>query len=208
MPKGHLGITLYDKVCPICGKHFSVPAQKKRQLCCSKECGLKRMAESNKTHQIIHTVSKDDLVSAIEQSKSEDPEHGPFLYRVAELLGTSTYMVSRLQKKHGVYVSDYKEPVIRQDGYYGYTSDKNHRNVMESIVGRKLERNEIVHHIDGNRTNNDPSNLCLMTRSEHSALHRAELELIYGLLKKGIVGFDKDSKRYYITEGSWYPCDL
>jgi len=31
--------------------------------------------------------------------------------------------------------------------------------------------NTVVHHIDGNKLNNDPLNLCLMTRSEHCKLH-------------------------------------
>ena len=42
-----------------------------------------------------------------------------------------------------------------------------HRLVMESKIGRLLKPNEIVHHIDGNRLNNDPTNLCLTTRGKH-----------------------------------------
>jgi hypothetical protein len=34
-----------------------------------------------------------------------------------------------------------------------------HRLVMEDILGRPLSKNESVHHKDGNRVNNDPSNL-------------------------------------------------
>ena len=29
----------------------------------------------------------------------------------------------------------------------------------------------IVHHIDGNKRNNDPSNLAVMTQSEHCRIH-------------------------------------
>jgi hypothetical protein len=36
-----------------------------------------------------------------------------------------------------------------------------HRLVMEQILGRQLLRSEVVHHIDGNRQNNDPTNLLL-----------------------------------------------
>jgi hypothetical protein len=46
-----------------------------------------------------------------------------------------------------------------------------HRLIMEEQLGRKLHRNEVVHHIDGNRWNNSPDNLCVMTRSEHARLH-------------------------------------
>ena len=50
-----------------------------------------------------------------------------------------------------------------------------HRVVAEEMLGRPLKRNEIVHHIDGNKHNNDPSNLRVMTQSEHVRLHLAEM---------------------------------
>ncbi len=47
-----------------------------------------------------------------------------------------------------------------------------HRVIAEKMIGRKLEKGEIVHHIDGNKLNNDPSNLEVMTQSEHVERHR------------------------------------
>lgn len=49
-----------------------------------------------------------------------------------------------------------------------------HRVVMENHLGRLLKRGEIVHHIDHNKHNNDISNLELMSKSIHSALHGYE----------------------------------
>lgn len=46
-----------------------------------------------------------------------------------------------------------------------------HRFVMEQYLGRKLERNEIVHHINGNKSDNRIENLQIMTLSEHSKKH-------------------------------------
>lgn len=49
-----------------------------------------------------------------------------------------------------------------------------HRVVAEQILGRKLNPGilgEVVHHIDGNRHNNAPENLQVMTQSEHALLH-------------------------------------
>lgn len=46
-----------------------------------------------------------------------------------------------------------------------------HRYVMERKLGRKLSPHEIVHHIDHDSTNNNPSNLQLMTWSEHTLHH-------------------------------------
>ncbi len=46
-----------------------------------------------------------------------------------------------------------------------------HRRVMEDILGRSLEPWEVVHHKDHDKSNNDPSNLEVMTLSTHSILH-------------------------------------
>ncbi len=46
-----------------------------------------------------------------------------------------------------------------------------HRIVAEEKLGRPLKKGEIVHHIDGNKRNNDPSNLMVMTQSEHCRIH-------------------------------------
>lgn len=45
-----------------------------------------------------------------------------------------------------------------------------HRLVMEKMIGRYLDPKEVVHHKDGNRLNNDPSNLQLFSENrEHLA---------------------------------------
>lgn len=46
-----------------------------------------------------------------------------------------------------------------------------HRVVVETLLGRKLTSKEIVHHIDGNKFNNDIFNLQIVTRSEHAKIH-------------------------------------
>ncbi len=45
---------------------------------------------------------------------------------------------------------------------------KQHRFIMEGIIGRPLAITEDVHHKDGNKSNNDPSNLVLIDHGEHS----------------------------------------
>ena len=66
---------------------------------------------------------------------------------------------------------------MKPSGYYEVTVGKNkgkgvHRVIMEAILGRELLENEVVHHNDGNPSNNDPRNLSVMTEKEHLRLHR------------------------------------
>jgi hypothetical protein len=46
-----------------------------------------------------------------------------------------------------------------------------HRLVMEQHLGRPLEPDEIVHHSDHDKLNNDISNLVLVTRNTHMEHH-------------------------------------
>jgi hypothetical protein len=68
---------------------------------------------------------------------------------------------------------------IKPNGYVEYTRGPNkgrsvHAVAMEEHIGRRLLPNEVVHHIDDVKTNNDISNLKLMTRSEHASHHALE----------------------------------
>jgi len=48
-----------------------------------------------------------------------------------------------------------------------------HRLVIENILGRLLEHNEVIHHIDFNKTNNNPNNLALFeSQQAHAHWHR------------------------------------
>ncbi len=60
-----------------------------------------------------------------------------------------------------------------EDGYVLTDNDQyEHRVIAEEILGRRLEAWEVVHHINGRRNDNKPSNLCVMARLDHESYHK------------------------------------
>jgi len=52
-----------------------------------------------------------------------------------------------------------------------------HILIAEKKIGRKLKQGEVVHHIDGNRLNNDPNNLLVMMLGEHFRYHNTKWQI-------------------------------
>ena len=79
---------------------------------------------------------------------------------------------------------------LKSSGYYEITIGANkwrmlHDVIMENHIGRRLLPGEVVHHKNGIRTDNEITNLVLMSRSEHSALHSTEDYVNRVINKKG-----------------------
>jgi len=49
-----------------------------------------------------------------------------------------------------------------------------HREIIETKLGRELTPKEQVHHLDGNCSNNDPSNLTVLGIGDHLKIHNPE----------------------------------
>lgn len=66
---------------------------------------------------------------------------------------------------------------IKPSGYIEITRGPNksrrvHDVIAETEIGRRLSRNEVVHHINGIKSDNRLSNLMVLTASQHASLHR------------------------------------
>jgi HNH endonuclease len=75
---------------------------------------------------------------------------------------------------------------------------REHVKIIQDHLGRRLNDNEVVHHIDGDKSNNDISNLDLCTQKEHNMCHASSEKVIFELYKKNIVKYDRITKKYYI----------
>ena len=80
-----------------------------------------------------------------------------------------------------------------------------HRAVMENFLGRLLQKHEVVHHIDGNKHNNDILNLELMHNSEHSKHHaKRGRNIIVCICPNCLKKFSKEKRQ--IKKGSIPKC--
>lgn len=57
-----------------------------------------------------------------------------------------------------------------KSSFSGYVYE--HILIAEEFMGRELREDEVVHHLDFNGLNNDPSNLLVLPLSQHTKLHR------------------------------------
>lgn len=100
---------------------------------------------------------------------------------IGRRVGTTHAKVAAFLKKHDIPYTSFVQTghnnpswrggrMIDKDGYvlirrpdhpradrHGYVRE--HRLTMETVLGRGLEQHEVVHHLDGDKQNNDPANL-------------------------------------------------
>src|SRR5699024_1301798 len=88
---------------------------------------------------------------------------------------------------------------IRVDGGY----EKRSRLVMEEYIGRRISKEEVVHHINGKKSDDRIENLYLCDdRAEHSLVHHQAFMLVGELVDKGIIEFDKEKGEYVYSQYS------
>lgn len=68
--------------------------------------------------------------------------------------------------------SEYRYKNLKDTTYKKILTRHEHRIVAENVLGRKLKKEEIVHHVDGNKHNNSVSNLAVLpNQTVHAKIH-------------------------------------
>lgn len=132
------------------------------------------------------------------------------LQKVADYFGVSKKLILNYMNRHGIARNtpnsckqrkdrnknnNYHKGYIITDSGYKLVKCNNHPKadskgyvrehilVVEDSIGRNLKDNEVVHHVDRNRLNNDINNLVLMDKEEHRSLHSREPRKVIDIYK-------------------------
>ncbi len=106
----------------------------------------------------------------------------------------------KIKKGGAGYIGIWKPDHERAD-HQGYVYE--HTLVMEKMIGRlPVKGKESVHHINLEKTDNEPENLYLCDYGTHIKLHRQLEGLIKPLIQLGILVFDREESKYKVSENA------
>lgn len=140
---------------------------KKRYSCivCSTEFFSKNVTPKFCSRKCKHSLGHNEETKAKIRAK-----------RALQIIKTSPIMRSGY-----VYIKTWGHPFCGKQGYVA-----EHRLVMEKHIGRFLNPEETVHHVDGDKTNNSIENLELFaTRGEHTKHAHPEVRVKSSISHKG-----------------------
>lgn len=106
-----------------------------------------------------------DVQIAIEEGRRDPLPHGLMrernnYWKGGKVMASNGYVLIKVGFNH--HLADVR----------GYAYE--HRLVAEKILGRRLQEADVIHHKDGNKTNNSPGNLEILDRREHRNNHRVK----------------------------------
>jgi hypothetical protein len=157
--------------CKICKKIFK--RKRVKQFFCSFTCGAKgkkyvQCRFSKKIKVICDFCEKEFEKWPCLVKKTINEKHycNPVCRKLAMSANKTLY---GFKKTTGSPLNPYKR--CMKEGKFVYE----HRWIMEQKIGRKLKRNEHVHHINGNPKDNRIENLEILSNADHAKIHSKKL---------------------------------
>ena len=90
------------------------------------------------------------------------------------------FFVRKIEESFEIWpLNKTKKFIFRKNGRRVYITL--HRRVVEIVMGKPIQKNMEVHHIDHNHNNNLPENLIVVSHKDHLYLHK--------ILKDGVTDF-------------------
>ena len=154
------------KICPICGKEFHG-----RCNTCGKECGytLRRQKNSNRRTECEYCGKP--LATNVKPKRRFCSVSCAL--RARNIHGGHTLPEGAKYKMGGYVCIKIKGRWLQE-----------HRYVMEQMLGRKLQKDERVHHKNGIRSDNRPENLELWTTSKKDPPGKRVIDWVIDYLRK------------------------
>lgn len=84
----------------------------------------------------------------------------------------------------------------KKDNQWKQRTKTKHILIGEAFLNRRFYKNECIHHLDGDSTNNNLNNLIIMENGEHQLTHSSLEKVTASCLEMGIVVFDKKIGEY------------
>ncbi|WP_304683908.1 HNH endonuclease [Ileibacterium valens] len=140
--------------CDMCGKEIQrYPSQIKSHNFCSKTCLAAFSSKRKNPDKYKELKSYSNIGAVFKQNNS-----------TWNKTRMTPEVRSKLRKK--------KLGTGEGKSYCKLFGQLEHRVIAEQLLGRPLKSEEVVHHIDGDRRNNHPANLLVLTQSDHFKLHQ------------------------------------
>ncbi len=160
-----------DVRCGTCGAEFYVPPnriERSKTLYCSSGC---KQVGSRRQETVACAQCGEHFTAPLRQRRR-------YCSKQCEAVARSTTSQGRWHNGKPVRLSASGYPLIYEPDHPKAYRDGwvlEHRWLVEQQLGRLLDESEHVHHIDGDRKNNDPSNLQVMSKWDHAALTNGEI---------------------------------
>ena len=171
VPPGLRAKQMTTMTCLQCGQEFQVYknwVRRGRRKFCSLECRNKHQStltgEASPHYAQAHSEETKAKIAASRRAKDyTGPRAGSWRGGKCQVDGYALIKPTFLSPEHQALVA----PMVQKNGYV-----LEHRVMMAITLGRPLQPFEVVHHRNGNKTDNRPENLILRDRAKHSWEHR------------------------------------